>query len=121
MTTDQAPVRLQANMPKDGNAVSMQLTPGTLALAVTNTSVATHSEITLQTASATTGLPATSLLEVSAITNGICLRWTSTATTSAFDEFIQAGTTRHYRVPVGVLVVSLVAQTGSATAIVIEK
>ncbi len=108
-------------MPKDGNANAMQLTPATPALAVTNESVTTHAEITLQVASATTGLPATSLIEVSAITNGICLRWTSVATTSAFDEFIQAGTTRHYRVPVGVLVVSLVSQTGSATAIVIEK
>lgn len=110
-----------ASLPRDNNQTGMQLTAPTAAFHVTNSDVTTHVEVTLQTANTTTGLPATSLLEVSAITNGVFMRYTSVATTSAFDEFIQAGTTRHYKVPAGVLIVSFVSQTGSATVVLIEK
>lgn len=115
-------IELNATMPRDGNATAFPLVPDTKALKATyNTNISTALAVTLQTANTTTGLPATSLVEVSAITGGIFLRWTSTASaaTDGFDEFIQAGTTRHYVVPNGVLIVSLISATG--TLALIEK
>lgn len=120
--SDQAPVRQQASMPRDGDSYPMQLTPGTVALKATyNTSISSNLAVTLQVASTTTGLPATSLIEVNAITGGIFLKWTSTASaaTDGFDEYIQAGTTRHYRVPTGVLIANFISATG--TLALIEK
>ncbi len=112
---DQSPVIIQAAMPRDGNANAMQLVPDTAALAVTNNgSISSHVEITLQAT--------TTLIEVSALSQGIFLRYGSTAvTTSAFDEYIQAGTTRHYKVPAGITAVSVLQQAASATLILIEK
>lgn len=112
---DQAAITIQAAMPRDGNATAMQLVPATAAKAVTNnSSISSHVEITLQAT--------TTLIEVSALSQGIFLRYGSTAvTSSAFDEYIQAGTTRHYKVPAGITAVSVLQQAASATLILIEK
>ena len=121
MNPNAVAIDIQAAMPKDGNAVSMQLVPDTKALYGTVTAaLSTASTITFQTASTT--LPATSLIEVNALTAGVYLRWGTTAAAASstnFDEYIQSGTTRHYAVPAGILAASFYSLTGSA--VIIEK
>jgi hypothetical protein len=55
------------------------------------------------------------------------MKWGATASSSAFDEYIQAGSTRHYVVPVNATTgvqyttVQFIEQAASATLVVIEK
>jgi hypothetical protein len=122
MNPNAVAIDIQAAMPRDGNAVAMQLTPDTKALKATyNASISSTAAVTLQTANTTTGTSATSLIEVSAITGGVFLKWTSAASaaTDGFDEYVQAGTTRHYAVPAGILIAQFISATG--TLVLIEK
>ena len=114
-TPDQTPLKIQATMPRDGNATAMQLVPDTTALAVTNNgSIGSSTTVTLQAT--------TSLIEVSALSQGVYLKYGTTAVTSSnFDEYIQAGTTRHYKIPAGITAVTVLQQAATATVIIIEK
>lgn len=102
------------SVPRDGNNAALPLTPNYLALHVTtNASISGSSSVTLQAG--------TSLIEVNAISQGIYMKWSATASSSAFDEYIQAGSTRHYVVPPGVTTVQFIQQAASATLVLIEK
>jgi hypothetical protein len=113
----------QASMPRDGNSKPMQLTPSIPAIATTyNASISVQVEVTLNAL--------TSFVEISAINTPIFLKYKTAAggtavSTSAFDEFIGAGLTRHYKVPVinGVRygVFAFIEQSASATLVLIEK
>lgn len=100
--------------PRDVNNQPWPLPPATTALAKTyDTSVSAATDVTLNTA--------TTLIEVTALNQGLFMRYAATASSSAFDEFIAPGTTRHFVVPSGVTVVSFIEETASAKLILIEK
>jgi len=108
------------SVPTDANQVKLPLTPSILALAVTNNgSLSGSSTITFNTA--------TTFIEVSALSQGVFMKWGATASSSAFDEYIQAGFTRHYTIPVNAATglpyttAQFIQQAASATLIVIEK
>ena len=108
-------------IPKDDNNNSVPITPAVVALEETyDTTVSATTELTLNAS--------TTLIEVAAISQGIFLKWgTSDVTSSDFDEFIPAGTLRHFYVPVnsttGILftAVNFIEQAASATLVVVEK
>lgn len=101
-------------LPSDQQGDMIPLTTPTSALAVTyDTSISAATDITLNAV--------TALIEVTAITQGVFLRYAATASSSAFDEFILADTTRHYVIPAGVTVISVIEETAGAKVIVIEK
>jgi archaellum component FlaF (FlaF/FlaG flagellin family) len=75
--------------------------------------VSASTEITLNTG-------ATSI-EVSAIDKGIFLKWGATASSSDFDEFISANTTREYIIPTGTTTVQFIEESATAKLVVIEK
>lgn len=101
-------------VPRDSNRVPLPITPNAVALAVTyDTTISASTSITLNAA--------TWLIEVTALTQGVFMKWGATASSSAFDEFIAAGSTRHYVVPTGQTTVQFIEQAASATLIVIEK
>lgn len=92
----------------------MPLTPSKLALEETyDPTISSSTEVTLNAA--------TTLIEVSAISQGIFMKWGGTASSSDFDEFIQAGSTRHYVVPAGQTTVQFIEQAASAALVLIEK
>ena len=91
-----------------------QLPPAIQPLAVTrDTSIDTATTVTLN---ANTGL-----LEVTALTSNIFLKYGSGVTSSDFDEFILAGTTRHYAIPQGVTEISVIEESTGGIIILIEK
>lgn len=111
---------LKQAVPKDANAVSLPLTPSVNSVAVTNSA-------SLSSALTVTLNAATSFLEINALTQGIFLRWGAVPTSSAFDEYIQAGFTRHYVVPINAATglpyatVQFLEQSATARLILIEK
>lgn len=104
----------QAGVPRDANNVPLPLTLAKKALAVTNSS-------SLSSALTVTLNANTYLIEVNALSQGIFMRWGAVPTSSAFDEFITAGATRHYVVPADQTSVQFIEQTAGATLICIEK
>jgi hypothetical protein len=107
------------NLPIDSNGAKMQLTACKAALAVTyNTSVAAQVEITLN--------PLTTLVEVTALNTGLFMRYKTAAggtavSSTVFDEFIAAQSTRHYKIPSGVTVLAILEESASSTAVIVEK
>lgn len=101
-------------LPIDGNNKAINLPPNVLALAVTNSSSISGS--TLLTLQITT-----SYIEVSAVSQGIFLKWGGVASSSSFDEYISPNTTRAYIVPTGQTTVQFIQQAATATLICIEK
>lgn len=107
------------NVPRDAGGIVLPLTPSILALAVTyDATISGSTTVTLNAA--------TSLIEVSAISQGIFMKWGATASSSAFDEFIGAGQTRHYVVPlqstgIRYTTVQFIEEAASAKLVVIEK
>lgn len=72
-----------------------------------DTTVDATTEITLNSA--------TKLIEVSAIGQGIFMKWgTSDATSADWDHYIQAGSTRHFVVPAGIGAINFISQTAGA-------
>lgn len=107
-------------LPLDKNGKTMQLVPAKAAIARTyDTTISSATDVTLAAT--------TRFLEVTAISQGIFMRYATTVTTSNFDEYIAAGMTRNYKVPVDsngtptVTVVSFIEQAASATLVMIEK
>jgi len=108
------------NVPRDPSGAVLPLTPSNLAIAITyDTTISSSTAVSLNAS--------TSLIEVNALSQGIFMRWGGTASSSAFDEYIQAGSTRHYAVPINATTkvrytsVEFIEQAASATLIVIEK
>lgn len=105
---------MQDNVPRDGSGAPLPLTPPYLALAVTtNGSLSSSASITFNTS--------TTLIEVNALSQGIYMKWGAVATSSSFDEYIQAGSTRHYVIPTGVTSAQFIQQASAATMVLIEK
>lgn len=100
--------------PLDANGHPLALPPAIPPRQVTyDATISAATSLTLQVG--------TTLLEVSAIAQGIFMRYQAAVSTTLFDEFIQAGMTRHYVVPPGVTVVSFLEETASARLVVVEK
>jgi len=103
-----------APLPIDGNRKPVQLVPSRTALVVTvDATISSSTTVTLNAA--------TTFIEVNALSQGIYLKYGSTVSSSSFDEYIQAGSVRHYFIPQGVTQVSVIEQAASATVILIEK
>lgn len=101
-------------IPRDANRVPLQITIPTRAIAITyDATISASTTVTLNAS--------TSILEVSAISQGIFMKWGGAASSSSFDEYIQPGSTRHYAVPSGETSVQFIEQAASATLICIEK
>lgn len=101
-------------LPRQRNGSGVQLPPASISLQRTyDTTISSATNITLNIS--------TSIIEVTAINNGIFLKYGSNASSSDFDEFILADSTRHFVVPAGVTVISIIEETASAKAVVIEK
>lgn len=95
--------------------LSLEVAPDVVALAQTyDTSVSSSTEITLN--------KATSILEVTALSKGIFLKWGADNCTNAnFDGYIPADTTRYFGVPDGVTAVNFLEQSSAAILVVVEK
>lgn len=63
----------------------------------------------------------TSYIEVTALLKGIFMKWDGVATSTNFDEFIAAESTRTYLVPRGTTTAQFIEEAASARLIVIEK
>jgi hypothetical protein len=106
-------------LPRDGNQKTMQIVPPVEALATTyNASISSQVEVTLNAN--------TSFIEVSAISAPILMKYKTVAggtsvSTTNFSEFIQAGCTRHYQLPIGTTVLAFKEQAATATLVLIEK
>lgn len=101
-------------LPRDANHVALQITPAVVALEETyDTSVDTSTLLTLNYS--------TSLIEVSAIDKGIFMKWGETASSSDFDEFILANSTRQFAIPNGQTTVQFIQESATAKLVVIEK
>ena len=91
-----------------------QLTLPKAALARTyDTSISSATDITLNTS--------TTLIEVTAIDQGVFLRYAATASSATADEYIHADTTRHFVRPAGVTVISVIERAATGAVVVIEK
>lgn len=108
-------MRIPLEIPVDANYKELQnVPPAVVALAVTyDTTVSSSTAIALNTA--------TSLIEVTALTKGIFMKWGATVSSTSFDEFIVADSTRAYVVPTGQTSVQFIEEAASAKLIVIEK
>ena len=101
-------------LPIDNDGKVLQIVPAVVALKST----------TMGTPSTATNLVlnvATTLVEVSALSQGAYMKYATGVTAGLFDEYIQAGTTRHYVIPTGVTTLSFIQQASAATLIIIEK
>lgn len=102
------------NIPRDGSGAPLQLVPAKTALAVTTSSTLSSAlDVTLNTS--------TTFIEVNALTQGLYMRYQAGASSSSFDEYIQAGATRNYLIPNGVTVVSFIEESSGAKLKLIEK
>lgn len=84
------------------------------------TLVATY-DATINTSTSLTLNAGTSTIEVSAIDKGIFLKWGATASSSSFDEFISANTTRVYVIPLNTASVQFIEEVATAKLVVLEK
>lgn len=111
---------MNKSLPRDDNGYAIQIVPSLVALAGTyDAAVSTSTTVTFTAGAA--------FLEVTALNQGIFLKWGGTASSASFDEFILGGTTRHYAIPVDASTSSLyttaqfIEQSAGAILIVIEK
>lgn len=101
-------------LPIDANNKEIQLAPAKIALAKTyDATISSATDLTLNAA--------TTYIEVSAIDKGIFLKYGSTASSTDYDEFISANTTRAYIVPANISTISVIQQSASAAVSIIEK
>lgn len=102
-------------LPIDTHRKPMQLTYSKVALARTrDTTISTSTEITLNLE--------TSLIEVTALDDNVYLKYgTADVTNANFDEFIVAGSTRHYIIPDGITAINVIDSGASGSVIIIEK
>jgi len=92
-------------IPNISNAVAIEETY--------DATISSSTSITLNTA--------TSRIEVSAVDKGIFLKWGATASSSDFDEFIPAGTSKTFGIPAGQTTVQFIEEAATAHLVVIEK
>lgn len=104
----------RVSVPIDGNRTHVPLVPAVSALAVTvDDTISSATDVTLNAN--------TTFIEVSAVYGGVYMRYAATASSANFDEYIQAGATRHYYIPYGVSVVSFIQDQAGSAIRMIEK
>ena len=105
----------RAGIPIDENGNVVQIPPAKLALEETyDATISSTTEITLNAA--------TTFIEVTAVAEGIFMKWgTSDVTNADFDEYIAKDTTRQYYVPEGITAVNFIERAATALLVVIEK
>lgn len=111
--------RIQINQPSDGDGNVMQLMPAKEAEAVTN--IASLSSVTAQDISLQDN---TGLVEIICATEGdggVFVKYATGATSSDFDDYVRAGDTRQYVIPINVDTISVLGSVASLNVIVIEK
>lgn len=109
------------NLPVDQNGNVVQITPAVASLAKTyDETISSSTEITLNTA--------TTFIEVTAMAEGVFLKWgTADVTNANFDEYIAKDSTRQYYVPVDTstnakyTAVNFLQRAATALLVVIEK
>ena len=112
MTEKKAKNGLQT--PRDVLGQYMHLTIPDVSLATTvDNSISSATDIALNTA--------TNILEVNAINGGVYLKYATEVSSSDFDEFIQEGGVRHFAIPSGVTLISVIERDSGAGVVVIEK
>jgi hypothetical protein len=84
------------------------------------TLIATY-DATISSSTSITLNAGTTTIEVSAIDKGIFMKWGATASSSAFDEFIPANSTRVYVRPNSTTTVQFIEEAATAKLVVIEK
>lgn len=84
------------------------------------TLVATY-DATISSSTSITLNAGTTTLQVSAIDKGIFMKWGATASSSSFDEFIPADSTREYVVPNSTTTVQFIEEAATAKLVVLEK
>jgi hypothetical protein len=84
------------------------------------TVVATY-DATVSTSTAINLNAKSTYIEVTAIDKGIFLKWNGTASSSAFDEYINQNTTRTYKIPTGATTANFIQQSATAILVVLEK
>lgn len=84
------------------------------------TLVATY-DATISSSTLLTLNTSTSTIEVSAIDKGVFLKWGAVASSSSYDEFIPANSTRVYVVPTGQTIVQYIEESATGKLSVIEK
>ena len=108
--------RFGVHLPRSQVNGDVQLVPSSSALASTaSSSISTATNITLN--------GSTQIVEITAIDQGVFMKYAAGVTTSSngFDEFIPADSVRHYVIPDGVTVISVIERAATASVIVIEK
>jgi hypothetical protein len=112
-------------LPKDANGIAIQTVPGMKPKKATyNGTISSSTQITLQTT--------TTLVEISAISKPVLLKWGSgaaaaSAATDGFHEIIQAGVSKLFQVPTDPVTlkpytdINLIEQAATAIVTVIEK
>lgn len=78
-------------------------------------------DATISSATSITLNADTTYIEVTAITKGVFLKYAAGVTTSDFDEYIPAETSKGFVLPDSVTVVSVIEQSATAAVVVIEK
>lgn len=78
-------------------------------------------DATISSSTSVSIISGASSLFVSAIDKGIFLNWGTTASSSAFKEFIPANTTNWYVIPDGTSTVEFIEETTTAKLVVIQK
>ena len=107
-------MKVYPQLPIAGNGVPINTTPLTRPLARTyDATISSATDITLNAA--------TTIIEVTALAQGIFMRYQATASSSNFDEFIPPNTSKLFGVPPGVTVVSFIQEAATAKLVVIEK
>lgn len=76
-------------------------------------------DATITTSTAITLASGTSVIIVSAIDKGIFMKWGATASSTAFDEFINANTTQQFVVQAST--VQFIQESATAKLVVVEK
>lgn len=102
------------HLPIDENNKPMQLPPPVVALEETY-------DATISAATSITLNAATTYIEVSAIDKGVFLKYAASVSSTDYDEFVSANTTRAYVIPEGTTVISVIEESATAKVSVIEK
>lgn len=91
---DQTAIKQKVTLPRDSNAVAIQLAPAKVALDETyDATISASTEITLNAS--------TTYIEVTAIDKAICMKWgTTDASTTDWDHMIPANWMQGFVVPI---------------------
>lgn len=93
---------------------------GQIHTAATSKPLATTFDATISSSTPVTLNAKTTGIEVSAVAQGIFLKWDATASSSAFDGYIAPGSTKVFMVPSGTVTANFIEQASAANLIVIE-